>query len=91
MEGRGSTMSDSTVVVAGAAGNLGGPIVKVLRERGADVRALVGPGTARDRLERLERLGVTVAAVNLGSVAAVAAACSGASCVVSPRCRACAT
>jgi len=76
-------MNDPTVVVAGATGNLGGRIARALRERGAHVRALVRPGTAQDRLERLEELGVTIARVDLTSASQVAPACSGASCVVS--------
>jgi nucleoside-diphosphate-sugar epimerase len=76
-------MSDSTIVVAGATGNLGGRIVKALLERGASVRALVRHGTARDKLERLQELGVTIASVDLSRAAEVTPACSGASCVVS--------
>jgi nucleoside-diphosphate-sugar epimerase len=77
-------MSDTIIVVAGATGNLGGRIVKALRERGAGVRALVRPGTARDRLEKLEKLGVTIASVDLSRASSeLTQACSGASCVVS--------
>jgi nucleoside-diphosphate-sugar epimerase len=76
-------MGDSTIVVAGASGNLGGRIAKALRERGASVRALARNGTARDKIERLESLGVTIATVDWGSSSQMAAACSGASCVVS--------
>ncbi|MBZ5672294.1 MAG: NmrA family NAD(P)-binding protein, partial [Acidobacteriia bacterium] len=38
-------MNDSTIVVAGATGNLGGRIARALLERGASVRALVRHGT----------------------------------------------
>jgi nucleoside-diphosphate-sugar epimerase len=71
------------VVVAGATGNLGGRIARALLERGASVRGLVRHGTARDKLERLQELGVTIASVDLNSASQVAAACSGAVCVVS--------
>jgi len=54
-----------------------------LLERGASVRALVRPSTARDKLERLQELGATIASVDLSSVSQVTPACSGASCVVS--------
>jgi nucleoside-diphosphate-sugar epimerase len=54
-----------------------------LRERGAGVTALVRPGRARDKLERLQELGVTIATADLSSASQVAPACSGASCVVS--------
>jgi nucleoside-diphosphate-sugar epimerase len=76
-------MGDSTIVVAGASGNLGGRIAKALRDRGASVRALARNGTARDKIERLESLGVTIATVDWGSSSQMTAACSGASCVVS--------
>ena len=76
-------MQSSTVVVAGATGNLGGRIAKALLERGARVRALVLREAARHKLERLENFGVTIASVDLNSASEVALACSGASCVVS--------
>ncbi len=76
-------MNDSTIVVAGATGNLGGRIARTLLERGTSVTALVRHGTARDKLERLQKLGATVARVDLSSGAQVTPACSGASCVVS--------
>jgi nucleoside-diphosphate-sugar epimerase len=76
-------MSDGTIVVAGATGNLGGRIVKALVERGASVTALVRQGTPRDRLERLQGLGVTIASVDWSSASQMTAACSGGSCVVS--------
>lgn len=81
--GRHRTMNDSTIVVAGATGNLGGRIVKALCERRAVVRALVRHGTARDRIERLEKLGAMIASVDLNNASEVTQACSGASCVVS--------
>jgi nucleoside-diphosphate-sugar epimerase len=76
-------MKDSTILVAGATGNLGGRIVRALLERGASVRALVRQGTARDKIERLQELGVTISQVDLSSASEVTPACSGASCVVS--------
>ncbi len=76
-------MNDSTIVLAGATGNLGGRIARALLERGASVRALVRRGTARDKLERLQELRVTIASVNLSSASQVTLACSRASCVVS--------
>jgi uncharacterized protein YbjT (DUF2867 family) len=76
-------MNDSTIVVAGATGNLGGRIARALRERGASVTALVRQGTATEKLERLQKLGVTIARVDLNSTSQLKEACSGASCVVS--------
>ncbi len=76
-------MSDPTIVVAGATGNLGGRIARALLERGVSVRALVRHGTARDKLERLQQIGATIASVDWSSVSQVTQACSRASCVVS--------
>jgi len=76
-------MSDSLIVVAGATGNLGGRITKALLQRGASVTALVRHGTAQDTIERLQKLGATIAPVDLGSASQLASACAGASCVVS--------
>jgi nucleoside-diphosphate-sugar epimerase len=76
-------MNESTIVVAGATGNLGGRIVRALLERGAGVRALVRHGTARDRIERLQELGAAIATVDLDNPSEVTPACRGASCVVS--------
>lgn len=76
-------MSDPTIVVAGATGNLGGRITKALRERGVEVRALVRYGTTRDRLERLQESGAPIVTVDSSDASDVTSACSGASCVVS--------
>ena len=76
-------MNDSTIGLAGATGNLGGRIARALLERGAGVRALVRHGTARDKLERLQALGATIASVELSNASQVTLACSRASCVVS--------
>ena len=76
-------MNDSTIVVAGATGNLGGRIARAVLERGVGVTALVRHGTARDKLERLQELGVAIASVDLSSASQVTPACSYASCVVS--------
>jgi nucleoside-diphosphate-sugar epimerase len=76
-------MNNSTIVVAGATGNLGGRIVWALAERGAAVRALVRHGTAPDKLERLRGSGVAIARVDMSAASEVTQACSGASCVVS--------
>ena len=51
--------------------------------RVASVRALARQGTTRDKLDRLEKLGVTIEAVDFSSTFEVTPACSGASCVVS--------
>ena len=75
-------MSDPMVVVAGAAGDLGGRIAGQLVERGASVRAVLrsdAPGSERDRVEAV---GAAVAIADVADVASLAAACDGATCVV---------
>ena len=76
-------MSGSTIVVAGATGNLGSRIVRTLAERGATVRALVRHGAAGDKIERLHELGAEIARVDLNNASEVTPACEGASCAVS--------
>jgi nucleoside-diphosphate-sugar epimerase len=76
-------MNDPTIVVAGATGNLGGRIARALLARGASVTALIRLGAARDKPDRLQRLGVTIANVDFSIASQVVLACSGASCVVS--------
>jgi nucleoside-diphosphate-sugar epimerase len=76
-------MNDATIVVAGATGNLGRRIARALRERGASVKALVRHGTAQERIEPLQSLGIAIVPVDLSRASEVTPACSGASCVVS--------
>ena len=73
----------ATIVVAGASGNLGGRIATALVALGAGVRALVRPSTGREKLERLQQLGVSIVTIDLGIPSEVRSACSGAACVVS--------
>ena len=74
---------DTLILVAGSTGNLGGRIVKALRERGAPVRALVRPGTDPKKLAKLAQPGVEIATADPTDVAALTQACAGVTCVVS--------
>lgn len=71
------------IAVAGATGNLGGRIIEALVRRGAEVRALVRPGTAREKLEKLTSPGVHVTLVDMTNPPELARAFEGVSCVVS--------
>lgn len=71
----------AVVAIAGATGHLGRLIARALLERGAEVRALVRPGTAGDRLAGLD--GTTVVAVDAADAAALRQAIVGAEVVVS--------
>ncbi len=67
------------ILVCGATGDLGGRIVRVLRERGAPVRALVRPGTDA---AALEQQGVEVARGDLRDPATLDPALAGVDTVV---------
>nr|GFD39147.1 hypothetical protein [Tanacetum cinerariifolium] len=71
------------VVLAGATGDLGHRIALALRERGAPVRALVRPGNTKPVVAALRARGVELVEVDFKNAAALAVACTGASCVVS--------
>jgi len=73
----------TTIVVAGATGNLGGRITTALLRRGVEVVALARVGASADNVAALEDLGARVAVVDMADTRAIAAACAGAACVVS--------
>jgi uncharacterized protein YbjT (DUF2867 family) len=75
--------SDRAVVVAGAAGDLGGRITAELLARGAVVRALMRADASPAQLERVRALGATSVSADVSDVDSVAAACAGAACIVS--------
>ena len=50
----------TTILVAGATGDLGGRIVDALLKRGGSVRALVRAGASSDKVEKLEQRGAPV-------------------------------
>jgi len=71
------------ILVAGATGNLGERITKALLEQGAEVRTIVRKGNDPQKKSHLEQLGARVTELDMSNVDEVAAACVGASCVVS--------
>ena len=79
----GGLMAQLTIVLAGAAGDLGTRIAAALVGRGATVRALVRHDAPAADRDRLSALGVTVTPADVGDAASVARACEGAACVVS--------
>ena len=76
-------MAQPTIVLAGAAGDLGARIAKALVARGAAVRALVRHDMSAADRNRLSALGLTSLPADVADVGSVAGACEGASCVVS--------
>ena len=73
----------TTIVLAGATGDLGLRIAQALLRRGARVRALVRPGNAGPAVAALRAQGATVIEVDINNVTELTNACAGAACVVS--------
>lgn len=76
-------MNAPTIVLAGAAGDLGTRIAKALVSRGAAVRALVRNDASDAAKNRLATIGAEIASADVNDIGSVAARCEGASCVVS--------
>lgn len=77
------TASTTTILLAGATGNLGGLIARALLDQpGVQLRCLVRPGT-RDRAEALARAGAVIVEADLADPDALGRACKGVSTVVS--------
>jgi len=76
-------MDKPIIVVAGAMGNLGQIITKALLQKRAEVRVLVRPTTNSEKIKYLRELGAKIVVVNMAEASEIAAACQGASCVVS--------
>lgn len=71
------------IILAGATGDLGGRIARVLLQKGAIVRALVRPASARDKIDALRKAGATIVEVDFTSLPQLTKACEGGTCVVS--------
>jgi uncharacterized protein YbjT (DUF2867 family) len=76
-------MATSTVLVAGATGDLGGRITRALAVKGAEVRALMRHDAAASERDRVRALGAEVVLGDVSDVSSVAVACAGVDCVVS--------
>lgn len=77
-------MTDHSVIaLAGAGGDLGARITKALVARGATVHAIVRRNLPGAELTRITALGALPVAADPADVADMAAACAGASCVIS--------
>ncbi|KAL4944488.1 hypothetical protein BDV06DRAFT_233181 [Aspergillus oleicola] len=76
-------MATPFTAVAGATGALGHLIALELRNRNAEVKALVRPGTDSSRVEELRKAGVVITPVDLSDLQALTRELNGAKCVVS--------
>ena len=74
---------NNVIVVTGATGNLGGRIVNALLSKGAQVRAVVRPGSDGAKLDELRGKGVMVIQSPMSDAHELAPALAGASVVVS--------
>lgn len=76
-------MQGSTIILAGATGNLGARIARELVKQEAVVRAIVRGKNARTAAQKLQPLGVEIVQADYDDAAQLRAACKGGSCVVS--------
>lgn len=76
-------MNAPIILLAGASGDLGGRIAKALVMRGAVLRAMMRNDASDADKHRLSTIGATIADADVNDISSVAAACAGASCVVS--------
>ena len=76
-------MTNGTITLAGATGDLGGRIATALAKRGSSVRALVRVGTSDESTKALRRSNAELRQVSFDDPAGLSAAVAGSSCVVS--------
>ncbi len=74
---------EALIVLAGATGDLGGRIARILLQKGATVQALVRPASKRDEIDALRKAGATIVEVDFNSLPQLTHACEGGTCVVS--------
>jgi uncharacterized protein YbjT (DUF2867 family) len=71
------------VLVAGGTGDLGGRVINLLLDKGAEVRVVVRASSDIGKIRKLENLGTRVFKVNMLSLKEISQACPGVTCVVS--------
>ncbi len=75
-------MIRDTIILAGGTGDLGERIGRALLRKGADVRAIIRPGTLQGKRRHMEGLGFMLAE-SAYDVPSLTAICAGADCIVS--------
>lgn len=73
----------TTILVAGATGNLGEKVCRELIKRGANVKAIVRAESDAAKVDALQKLGVAVIKADFNDPSALTSACAGVDCVVS--------
>jgi NmrA-like family len=76
-------MTNKTILVAGATGNLGFRIVKYLLLNGANVKALCRPKSDPLKIQNLKNLGAEVIQLEFDNLQELTAHCQGVGCIVS--------
>lgn len=76
-------MDNTTIILAGATGNLGRLVAQELLKHGVTLRAIVRHSSAPDRVEELRALGAEIIEVDFSSDSELTQACQGGSCMVS--------
>jgi len=74
---------EQEILIAGATGNLGFRISKVLAQKGAKVRAIVRSSSDVEKISELKKLGIEVIVVSNWDLEQLTEACQGITCVVS--------
>jgi hypothetical protein len=74
---------EQEILIAGATGNLGLRIAKVLTKKGANVRAIVRSSSDVEKISELKKLGIEVIVVSNWDLEQLTEACQGITCVVS--------
>ena len=74
---------NAKVLVAGASGNLGEKIVRRLLDEGADVRAVIRPNTALEKIGTLKQYDIGVIQTDMYNINELTLACKDVDCVVS--------
>lgn len=71
------------ILVAGATGNLGSMIIRELLKRGADIRAIIRPNTALNKIAELKRYNIGVIQTDMTNINEMTLACKEVDCVIS--------
>jgi uncharacterized protein YbjT (DUF2867 family) len=71
------------ILVAGATGILGSEIVRRLRARGEEVRAMIRVSSAPEKVERLEQMGAEIVRADIKEPQTLGPACEGVNAVIS--------
>jgi pimeloyl-ACP methyl ester carboxylesterase/uncharacterized protein YbjT (DUF2867 family) len=74
---------NTTILVAGGTGNLGGRIIEALLQRGAKVLAVVRAESDPAKVDALSQRGVEVVRLDMADEDALTRACAGVACVIS--------